>query len=505
MKRFFLLLGFIGASLFASAQVVVTPSGGSNPPVAYLGQVATRCVQPRNFNSGITYGMSRSAHFARDLIVNPILVMPNYSVINHNDVANGAGIVKVSIEYPAGVFTLSNENISNSNNPVTFPAGLLPLNFTITIPKNAKFWVRTYQQNATGVSWFQYQSAYITPLDESCELGSGAGTDKTTSGTMAPSTNATFSPVLILAPTLQPSIALVGDSREEGGTEAITDVTYNVGVTARTIGRISGYTSLAEAGSLIAQWNAATRTYRDMILRGTIPGVGDGVTPYFTHISNEYGVNDISAGDAAATLAGRRAAFAALYPKSTVIGQTLMPYITSTDGWATKTNQGLGTNQVRLAAFNDLVRFGIAGETFYWDTANAVDPYRESKFPVTRNPNDIARSSNCQFTASITGTTLTVTAVASGTLNIGDTLTDNLTGGGSVQPGTRITALGTGTGGVGTYTVSKNHSSFPFSSAVASKTMYTGAFATNDGLHQTAAMSEIIRDSGVINVSLFKR
>jgi hypothetical protein len=48
MKRFFLLLGFIGASLFASAQVVVTPSGGSNPPVAYLGQVATRCVQPRN-------------------------------------------------------------------------------------------------------------------------------------------------------------------------------------------------------------------------------------------------------------------------------------------------------------------------------------------------------------------------------------------------------------------------------------------------------------------------
>jgi hypothetical protein len=46
---------------------------------------------------------------------------------------------------------------------------------------------------------------------------------------------------------------------------------------------------------------------------------------------------------------------------------------------------------------------------------------------------------------------MTVTAVASGTLAVGQTLFDTT---GSVISGTTITALGTGSGGAGTYTVS---------------------------------------------------
>jgi hypothetical protein len=53
------------------------------------------------------------------------------------------------------------------------------------------------------------------------------------------------------------------------------------------------------------------------------------------------------------------------------------------------------------------------------------------------------------FTASISGTTMTVTAVASGTIAVGQVIT-----GATVTAGTSITALGTGTGGTGTYTVS---------------------------------------------------
>lgn len=52
-------------------------------------------------------------------------------------------------------------------------------------------------------------------------------------------------------------------------------------------------------------------------------------------------------------------------------------------------------------------------------------------------------------TGSISGTTLTVTAVTSGTLAVGQTIS-----GTGVTAGTTITALGTGTGGTGTYTVS---------------------------------------------------
>jgi microcystin-dependent protein len=69
------------------------------------------------------------------------------------------------------------------------------------------------------------------------------------------------------------------------------------------------------------------------------------------------------------------------------------------------------------------------------------------------------------FTGSISGTLLTVSAVASGQLFVGQTIS-----GSGVTSGTTITAFGTGTGGVGNYTVS-------VSQTVASTTI-TGAAAT---------------------------
>lgn len=62
---------------------------------------------------------------------------------------------------------------------------------------------------------------------------------------------------------------------------------------------------------------------------------------------------------------------------------------------------------------------------------------------------NIQSLSDNSFTASITGTTLTVSAIAFGTLAIGQ-----IVFGVDVASGTKITALGTGSGGVGTYTVS---------------------------------------------------
>lgn len=63
------------------------------------------------------------------------------------------------------------------------------------------------------------------------------------------------------------------------------------------------------------------------------------------------------------------------------------------------------------------------------------------------SPNSAAAS----YTAAITGTSMNVTAVASGTLAVGQTVT-----GANVLPGTTIIALGTGSGGTGTYTLSKS-------------------------------------------------
>jgi len=65
----------------------------------------------------------------------------------------------------------------------------------------------------------------------------------------------------------------------------------------------------------------------------------------------------------------------------------------------------------------------------------------------------ISNPSSAQFTGSVSGTTLTVTLMKSGTVSVGQQLF-----GAGVTPETVITGLGTGTGGVGTYAINISQS-----------------------------------------------
>lgn len=467
-----------------------TGSGGSGTVASYLGQVATRCF-PANNNLGAAAGqwqMTRSFHIARDKITNPTVVFGNYRITGAAETTTGAGTIKASIEYPSGTFTLSNECIAASNGPVAFAIGNLALTFNVTIPRGANFWVRVLQQNANGCLYHQYQSTYCGVPTEGWETGTGAVSDKTTSGTFSANV-ISYAPVVIASTTTQVSVAIFGDSRQEGGTEGVTDLTYDVGEVVRAIGREFGYGMYANSGTLLSGYLSGSHVYRDQLVQ------------YFSHIVNAYGINDLSGGATPATLAANRAVFAALYPNNVVIGTTLTPFTPTTDAFQTRANQNaFGTNNIKVTAFNILERAGIVGEQFTWDVAKAVDPFNLGLWPMSANPNDTAYPNLATFTGSISANTLTVTAVASGTLKVGDSLISSLNGtaAGNISPSTIITALGTGTGGTGTYTIN-------LSQTFASATIYTGAFATNDGLHQTAAMSAIIRDSGMIKTGLLKR
>ena len=77
----------------------------------------------------------------------------------------------------------------------------------------------------------------------------------------------------------------------------------------------------------------------------------------------------------------------------------------------------------------------------------------------------ISNPASANFIGSISGTTLTVTLLKSGSIGIGQSLF-----GVGITAETVVTALGTGTGGVGTYTVN-------ISQTVASETMNTAAVA----------------------------
>lgn len=93
-------------------------------------------------------------------------------------------------------------------------------------------------------------------------------------------------------------------------------------------------------------------------------------------------------------------------------------------------------------------------------------------------------------TGSISGTTLTVTAVTSGTLYVGQTIQ-----GSTVTAETIITALGTGTGGVGTYTVN-------YSQTVTSRTLYGlnwSVLPATDGAFQGGTNVDIVDNYFVYN------
>lgn len=99
-------------------------------------------------------------------------------------------------------------------------------------------------------------------------------------------------------------------------------------------------------------------------------------------------------------------------------------------------------------------------------------------------------ASAATVTASITGTTMTVSAVASGTLYVGQTVQ-----GTGVTANTVITALGSGTGGVGTYTVSN-------SQTVVSTTMWALNFSvipSSDGAFTGADVVDILDNYFIYN------
>ncbi len=89
----------------------------------------------------------------------------------------------------------------------------------------------------------------------------------------------------------------------------------------------------------------------------------------------------------------------------------------------------------------------------FYDTTTQTATIINTAYPMNFNTTDLSNGVSVLTTAAvvtgdITTTTLNVTAVTSGTLDIGQVIS-----GTGVTAGTRIVAFGTGTGGTGTYTV----------------------------------------------------
>lgn len=118
----------------------------------------------------------------------------------------------------------------------------------------------------------------------------------------------------------------------------------------------------------------------------------------------------------------------------------------------------------------------------------------------TTNFVTIGGTASAVVTGSISGTTLTVTAVSSGTLAVGAYIT-----GTGITAGTNITVLGTGTGGTGTYTVSASQTvsttTITRQPVVGATFTATGA-GTGTGTATTKSISSITLLGGVREINM---
>jgi Phage stabilisation protein len=146
-----------------------------------------------------------------------------------------------------------------------------------------------------------------------------------------------------------------------------------------------------------------------------------------------------------------------------------------------------------IAAGQALFGIGVTSETVI--TALGTGTGGVGTYTINLSQTVAAESLNTAtvgavFTGSMSSTTLTVTAVASGVLYVGQTIQ-----GSGISANTIITALGTGTGGTGTYTISA-------SQTIASRTMYALSFSvlpSTDGAFSGGNTIDIVDNYFVYN------
>jgi hypothetical protein len=144
----------------------------------------------------------------------------------------------------------------------------------------------------------------------------------------------------------------------------------------------------------------------------------------------------------------RRTITSASTPSSSNIFSCTSGSATATITYSDSTNR-LRANAGDYVTFSGVTSFGGIAANAWNREYRIVSAPDVNSFTISLGEFSGTGEAGFSVTGSISGTTLTVSAVGSGTINVGDSIS-----GTGVTGGTTITALGTGEGGIGTYTVS---------------------------------------------------
>lgn len=321
-----------------------------------LSLVGKRNLQPRNFTTGQTSCTYRIKYPVAVNATNLQLTFPAWAtgVAGTGDTATGNAVTlgAVYVEYNSTLY------------PVTFSAAssvaiTSGANVTsdavagLTVTAGTTLYVRTYVTVTSGGQWPALYGAVIYP-DEVSRPGSNlANATGDLQGT-GQALGSVYGPARIFGDVTAPlyAISLAGDSILAGVNDSFSDETQTGYWQRALYPGTRPYSFVALPGESASQFLTSQGAKRNDL-------IGD----YAQYFVNEYGINDLQGGATLAQLQARvRSIAVGTSGDATLVKryqQTLGPKSSSTDSWATTTNQTTdGINTIRVQ-FNDWVRDGM--------------------------------------------------------------------------------------------------------------------------------------------------
>jgi hypothetical protein len=345
--------------------VVLTPAMAILLGVgARVGQVANHTFTTQTQSGTHKEIMSRSRHGVVHGVRWLKLVFPNFK---QSEEPTGAdATITAAIEYPEGVFTQVTFSGATTG---TIPDGDLlesdPI--PIIVPDGGAYiFVRSKLVHPIGIVY--HPRAGLTALGEAATYGASGVADQTMGGTIVPTGgvngNILYGPIAILGHARCKSAALIGDSRVQGGVDAINGTGQNhVGELARSFGDDYAYANLGIASSNASEFASADSKIVQL------------ARAYFTHVVGNWGINDLNNGfsvaDTLANIQTVRALIGRPYFHCTVAPR-------STGSWESTASQTTHVTNTKRVQLNNLLRAVPSGMAGVFELADVVESARDS-------------------------------------------------------------------------------------------------------------------------------